>query len=538
MNRLSAENQRLNLYFTNITSRFKKFSNILSDKGLTKKASLNALTSGLDYFAKLVIGFFITPLLVNGLGDFFYGVWQVTNRIFGYISTTAGASSPLEWTLAKEQANDDQDLKKQFLASALIIWAIFIPITVIIGAVITWFLPVWLHSPLEFFNQIRIVAAIFVLTLNIASLSFMPYAILRGQNQGYRRIGISVLIFCFNGVLTWLAIYLNTGIIGISISYLLQDLILGYFYFLVCKKYIPWLGIKKPSKEMVKRFFSLSWWYLSSEIISNISFSVDVVLIGLFSSVILVPAYTLTKYIPETVITIIAILVVGIIPGLGGIIGQGDLQKASEIRAEIFSLTWLVATVIGTTVLIWNRIFLSLWVGSSRYAGTIPNLLIIIIVTQFVFIRTDGNIIDLTLRIQRKVFFGVISAIVTILVSSILIIFTDMDIIGACIGLIIGRLVLTISYPQIIGKFLNIPIYRQMKGILRPGLTSLGFYFVASLIDYFTGGVILNGFYGWGILIIGAGLTACIALPLIFYSGLSGKQRKKILDRFHILTSV
>ena len=123
------------------------------------------------------------------------------NRIFGYISTTAGASSPLEWTLAKEQSNEDKVSKQQFLGSALIIWAFFIPITVLIGGVITWYLPIWLHSPEEYFNQIRIVAAIFIVTLNISSLSFMPYAILRGQNQGYRRLGFSIIVFVFNGFL-------------------------------------------------------------------------------------------------------------------------------------------------------------------------------------------------------------------------------------------------------------------------------------------------------------------------------------------------
>ena len=49
----------------------KFISGLLSDKGLTKKAYLNALTVVLDYGASLIVGFLITPLMVAGVGKLF-----------------------------------------------------------------------------------------------------------------------------------------------------------------------------------------------------------------------------------------------------------------------------------------------------------------------------------------------------------------------------------------------------------------------------------------------------------------------------------
>ncbi len=451
-------------------------------ENLTKKASLNAMASGLDYFTKLIVGFIITPLMVVGLGDYFFGIWQIMNRLFAYISTTAGSASPLEWTLAKEQFLENDDLKQRYLGSAIVIWGLFLPVTGIIGGTATWFLPFWLKTDPAYFWQIRIVGAIFVLTLGTTSLSFLPYAILRGMNQGYRRIGLSVLVFLLNGGLTWLALFLKTGIIGLSVSFLIQDLIVGGFYLLVCRKYIPWFGVKKPSLRLLKHFLGLSWWYLGSDVISNITFASDVVVLGLIGSVELVTSYTLTKYIPETVISIIAIIVVGIVPGLGGIIGTGDLKKAVQIRCEMFSITWLVVTVIGTTILVWNRSFLELWVGYNRYAGNISNLLIVIVVLQYVLIRTDANIIDLTLRIKSKVVFGAVSAIVSIIIAAILVKVFDLGIMGVCIGLIIGRSILSINFPKIIGRFLNISLQSQLKGILRPAFVSAALFAFSDFI--------------------------------------------------------
>ncbi len=78
----------------------KKFSGMLSDKTLTKKAYLNAVASVLDYGARWFVTFILNPLLVSGLGDFGYGVWQVLARLIAYISPAGGRpTQALKWTI-------------------------------------------------------------------------------------------------------------------------------------------------------------------------------------------------------------------------------------------------------------------------------------------------------------------------------------------------------------------------------------------------------------------------------------------------------
>ena len=93
----------------------------------------------------------------------------------------------------------------------------------------------------------------------------------------------------------------------------------------------------------------------------------DVVVLGMLNSVELVTTYSLTKYTPETLTSFVAIVVFGITPGLGGIVGAGNLQKAARVRSEIMLLTWLVVTVVGVVILLWNRTFIRLWVGAEYY---------------------------------------------------------------------------------------------------------------------------------------------------------------------------
>ena len=56
--------------------------------------------------------------------------------------------------------------------------------------------------------------------------------------------------------------------------------------------------------------------------------SSDVVVLGLFTTVETVTTYTLTKYAPEMLISLITFIVMGITPGLGGVFGSGDVKRA------------------------------------------------------------------------------------------------------------------------------------------------------------------------------------------------------------------
>src|SRR5439155_156669 len=77
----------------------------------------------------------------------------------------------------------------------------------------------------------------------------------------------------------------------------------------------------------------------------------------------------------------------GAIPGIGGVIGRRQYDKAAGLRYELLAVTWLFATAVGGTILLWNRSFLGLWVGSENYAGPVIDLLIVLVMTQTTIIR-------------------------------------------------------------------------------------------------------------------------------------------------------
>jgi O-antigen/teichoic acid export membrane protein len=507
-------------------------SRLFSDDSLTRKASLNALASVLDYAARLLVSFMITPLMVSGLGDYAYGVWQILNRLVGYITPATGrATYGLKWALANLQGSTDYDQKRRYVGSTLVIWAWFSPLLITLGGVVTWFAPSWVRAPTEYVWVVRAVSGLLLANVIAGVPTSIPRAVLQGENLGYKRIGMSIISVLAGGGFTWLALYLKTGLLGVALSAVLTTVATGLVYLMIVRRYAPWFGIGKPLRADTSKMMGLSWWFMAWNMVTSLLLASDVVVLGLLGSAESVTDYSLTKYVPEMLIGVLFIIFTGVAPGLGGILGSKDYARAVRLRGEMLTLVWLAVTALGTSILLWNEAFLGLWVGSRHYSGSLPNLLIVMGAIQLVYIRTDGQIIDVTLRMSQKVLLGVLSVTLSIAAASIAVGYLKLGVVGLCLGTMAGRLIMTVGYPALIGRFLGIPPSSQLKSALRPSLVTALLLPIAFGANRFFLLPNLSGLWGWTVLIFGATTTAALVFALSFYVGLSTRQRKIILRR-------
>jgi len=97
------------------------------------------------------------------------------------------------------------------------------------------------------------------------------------------------------------------------------------------------------------------------------------------------------------------------------------------------------------------------------YAGLIPTLLVVLVVIQFVLIRNDANFIDLTLRLRRKVLLGFFVSYAFNRFSCCIDGLFQLGIVGLCFGLIVGRSILSVGYPFLVGRFLGLHFRPKLK---------------------------------------------------------------------------
>lgn len=516
-----------------IVDLIKNRSRLASDGSLTKKASLNAFSVVLDYGARLLVGFLTTPILLAGLGPYFFGAWQILNRLIGYISPSSGRpTQALKWTIARGQASTDYDQKRQHVGSAFIVWLLFMPLMMLLGAVLIWLVPHWLKTPADQFWQVRLCTGVLVANLALTSVATIPMSVLQGENLGYKRMGLSALTVLLGGGLVWLAIHLKMGLPGVAGAALAATLMNGALFLKVARTHAKWFKVSIPPFSQTRQFLGLSLWFLGWNLVMNLMTASDIVLLGFIKSAEAVTDYSLLKYAPETLISIIAMMNFGITPGLGGIIGSGRLKKAAEIRGEMMSLTWLITTALGAAILTWNRSFLNLWVGPGHYIGDVSAILVTMVVTQFVLIRCDAGVIDISLDLRRKVLMGFASAAAAILIAGLLVGVFKLGVPGLCLGIMAGRFVLSIEYPSIVGRFLGVSLISQLRSCLRPAAVTMSLYALATWLGH---AVILSkksGLLGWAKLGTGALLTCAGFLAAAFFLGLSGPQRETISRRW------
>lgn len=508
------------------SSTKRNISDWFSPSNLSKRASLTSLASGLDYLARITVQFIINPLLVMGLGSFLYGAWRVLYSLNGYLWAVSGRSAQaLTWVIANGRSTLNEERKRQYVGSAVVVWFIFLPILAIVGGAGAWFIPYFLKTPTEYVWSVRAAAALLTADAIALTLLSIPRSALQGENLGYKRMGLSAIMIGAGGGFVALAIYLDTGIVGVAVANMAGTVVTGLLFWRVARRFVAWFGLARPSRQNVRWFLGLSAWFTGWKFVFELMTAGDVIALGIFGGARLVTVYTLTKFVTQSLIPLIGIVFEGASPGLGAIIGAGDTRKGIWLRSEIMSFTWLLCTVLGASLLLWNRSFVSLWVGPQFYAGALPMLLIVVMVTQFVFVGNDARIIDLTLKVRAKVLVGAISAVLSFVLAAILVKTSENEIVGLCVGIIIGRTILTVAYPWLIGRMLGHPLTAQLRALPRPAFAMVVIFGLAMWLgEQVTAG-------SWIALVPLSAATAVAVAPAAGLLGMTGSQRTALFAR-------
>jgi len=491
---------------------------------LTQRASLNVAASLLDYGAKIAVNFVVIPILVTGLGRSLYGTWEMLGRLVGYL--TAGDGRPtqaLRLVVATLQASDDDAAKRRYVGAAFVVWILFLPLTLAAGAVLVWLVPTITHAAPALRGTVRIAVALLVVGLLCANLASLPESVLRGMNLGYKRMGLQAGLEVVGGSLTAAAIAAGLGIAGAAASQIVFGALLGTAFWIVVKKYVPWFGVDRPTRADVRALLGLSAWYSVGEAIAKLLLASDAIILGIIVSPAAVASFVLTGYAARIAVNIHVLAAGGVIPGIGGVIGQRQYDKAAGLRYELLAVTWLFATAVGGAILLWNRSFVALWVGSDNYAGPIVNLLLVLVMAQTTLIRSDAFVIDSALKPRSRVVVAAATVVITIALATLLT--WRFGMLGLCVGMFVGRLTQSIAYPALTHGCLGRPPKPPLATFVRPLAVMLLLFGACA----YAGQRLLVRH--WALWALGAAASVALLLALALVTGLPREFRRAVLAR-------
>ncbi len=495
-------------------------------ENLRQRAYLNTITSFIDYSVRILSSFIVNPFIIKGLGGMSFGVWQMLGQITNYNNLAdLKVSTVLKWAIAKDRENVSEEELRTYVTTTFVLILCMLPFILIVASIITWFLPNITNIPDEYVSTVRITFVILIGSFIINKFFDVLEAILRGMNLGFKRMGLRAGVKVFGGGLSVLSIYLNFGLIGLAVVQVITSLIVGISLLMIIKKNVTWFGLSKFSLSHSKIFIKTSGWFMAWSFIQMIIHNSDKVLLGYFTSPILVSKYVITSYMSEMIKGATMYVVSGVLPGIGKLYGNKEYEKIINVKEQVRILTWVFCVAIGSMGLVFNQSFVNLWVGEEQFAGQLSNLLLILIVVQYMMLYNDSVIIDVTLNVKKKVYYGIFSAIITLISVFVLVKKMELGIIGLTISILLGRTIMSVTYPIIVSKLLNHKIIFN-KSDLKKIFIITGFFTVSFFIGQ---NLLINN---WIILVIGSLLFFITVLITSFFIGVETIQKRKIMNHF------
>ncbi|WP_194974090.1 MATE family efflux transporter [Aquiflexum lacus] len=487
-----------------------------------QRAYLNSVTSILDHGARQLTGFFVSPFIVKGLGSTFYGVYQILLELTGYANIADTRSQVLKWTIARKRNIASEEELRSEVTTGLAIMLLVLPIVLVAGGALAWYAPSIAKIDEQYHQLVRITASIMILGMISYKANDLFESILRGMNLGFKGIGVRSFIIVFSGGLKVSIILLGYGLIELAIVQVISGIFTSLAFYWIVKKNVPWFGFGETSFLKIRSYGKLSGWFFLSKIANMALLHSEKVILGFLAGPEIVTFYVLTMFTSSAMKGIVDNVISGVIPGLGSFYGKEEYQKIIDSTKLINSIIYLFTFAIGGSIILFNRSFLFLWVGSENYAGNLENLLILFLTVQYIFFYTSSVIINVTLDLKRKVFITLFASGISILLAFVLV--RDYGIVGFCISFLIGRMVLSIGYPIILKRKINdnSPLIK-LDNVRQSLFIVIAFGVGAYIQDY----IEINS---WIYLVLFGGLS-CVILFLVYWIfGLRKYQRVILWD--------
>src|SRR3954466_13433876 len=242
-----------------------------AEGSLTWRASLNLLQSVLDYSAKLGVGLVVVPILVSGLGRTVFGIWEMLGRLMGYLESTDGRpTQALRLLISNRQLVDDGLEKRRWVGSAMVVWACFLPLWTLTGALLIWLAPSITRVDPALHGTVRLTCGVMMAGVLLAGLASLPESVLRGMNLGYKRMGLQAGLSILGGGLLVSAVYLGAGLVGLALASVLLIACTGLCFLILVRQQVPWYGVNRPSRNQVKLLLQMSGWIAVGDAVAKL----------------------------------------------------------------------------------------------------------------------------------------------------------------------------------------------------------------------------------------------------------------------------
>lgn len=434
----------------------------------------NIFANWMGYAVTILIGLFLSPLVVNRLGNTGYGVWTLVISLTGYFGLLdLGIRQSVGRYVARYVGLRDPDNVNRTISTSMAMLAIagtaVMLITIVLSSIFTNFFKV---EP-EFVSPARIVLLIGGLQVAIA----LPMGVFNTPLWATERFEVVTAISVGSSILrsglVVVALRSGYGVVALAWIALACSCMEYAITVITAKRLLPTLSVGRAwvdwqrGRELLGFGVFRFIWIISNQLV----FYSSELVIGFFLGAGSITPYAIAVSILSYMRNIISLSTDTFAPAATRLDGHDDAQGLRELLIMGTQMTLIVALPMCFGLLFLGHQFIVLWMGPEHAYSAV--LLAVLVVPQFVSLAQymSTRILICMGRHHMLAYIGIAEGVTNLILGAILV--QRMGLIGVAVGAAIPHIITSaVLIPWYTLRTLNMSWREYITSYIRPLLAS------------------------------------------------------------------
>jgi len=489
----------------------------------------NAVANWIALLYIAIVGFFLSPFIVQQLGATRYGVWSLLAGLVGYLGLLdLGVRQAVNRYVARHHATGAHAESSAIASAAIRLFAMLGLLAILLAAALAFAAPLVFNIPGDLVGDTRIILVIGGLTAAITLVGGVFGGIVTALERFDINCYLDILVTTVRTAAIVLALREGLGLVALAAIHL-STAILNCAVFWVASRRLygelrlRWRGISPTYLRTILAFgASLSVIY----VLSALTLYSDAVVIAMFLPIEAVAFFAIAgslvgyaKELPKSLAFLMT-------PRVSALTSLGQSGVGEEIVA-VCKMAALVAAPVAATFVIRGESFITLWMGEA-YGRRSGEVLLVLGVAFWLESTRSVVIHSLTgMGKQRAVIPGLaLEAAGKIALSVALV--RPLGIVGVALGTLIGGMVVNLAYiPRSLSRTAGVPVWWFLRqSLLLPTLACVPFALASVAVERYLPATNLAIFF----------LQVLLLVPLVpiaaWFTCLTDAERQRMRSAF------
>lgn len=338
-----------------------------------KQTVVNVIASLITLSTQLAISFWLSPYVIEKLGEEAFGFINLANNFVSYAGLIAVAVNSMANRFISLSYNSGRkDDAEAFFSSVFLINCILFLLVFLLSIAFTVYIDIFLNISPYLITQVKLTFFLSFLNMGFSLIGTVYNAAAYTTNKMYYSSLVQILGNVIKGILIFLLFALFPAkIYYLSLATLLGGLLILAGNFKVTKKLLPKIQVRLKEFDLSKviQLSKSGIWLLTSNISNLFLNGLDLLFSNWFINAAIMGRLSISKQIPYAMAAALSNFSNIFSSSLTKVFSsKNDLGVAEEATAQLKILTFLFTTPYAGIIVLGYQ-FLSLWLSNTEYSS-------------------------------------------------------------------------------------------------------------------------------------------------------------------------